>query len=58
MEGEGTDEAPAIAGREFDATTVQLIKTGGTRMPAVGEDWSDEHIAATIRYLNQSIGAP
>ncbi len=58
MEGEGTDEAPAIAGREFDATTVQLIKTGGTRMPAVGEDWSDEHTAATIRYLNQSIGAP
>ena len=58
MEGEGTDEAPAIAGREFDATTVQLIKNGGTRMPAVGEDWSDEHIDTTIRYLNQAIGAP
>jgi cytochrome c oxidase subunit II len=58
LEGQGTDEAPAIAGREFDRTTVQLIKNGGTRMPAVGEDWSNEHIAATIRYLNESIGAP
>ena len=58
MDGLGTDEAPAIAGREFDATTVTLIKNGGTRMPAVGEDWSDEHIDATIRYLNGSIGAP
>jgi len=56
-QGEGTDEAPPIARRVFDATTVALIKNGGTRMPAVGEDWSDEHIAATIRYLNQSIGA-
>ncbi len=58
MEGLGTEEAPAIAGREFDATTVTLIKNGGTRMPAVGEDWSDEHIDATIQYLNSSIGAP
>ena len=58
MDGLGTEEASAIAGREFDATTVTLIKNGGTRMPAVGEDWSDEHIDATIRYLNRSIGAP
>lgn len=58
MEGQGTDEAPPIAGRRFDATTVQLIKNGGTRMPAVGEDWSNAQIAATIRYLNSSIGAP
>jgi cytochrome c oxidase subunit 2 len=58
LEGQGTDEAPAIAGREFDATTEQLIRNGGTRMPAVGEDWSDEHVDATIAYLNQSIGAP
>ena len=58
MEGQGTDEAPPIAGRRFDATTIQLIKNGGTRMPAVGEDWSDAQIAATIRYLNSSIGAP
>jgi cytochrome c oxidase subunit II len=58
MEGQGTDEAPPIAGRRFDATTIQLIKNGGTRMPAVGEEWSDAQIAATIRYLNASIGAP
>jgi cytochrome c oxidase subunit 2 len=58
LQGEGTDEAPAIAGREFDATTAQLIRNGGTRMPAVGEDWSNEHIDATVRYLNRSIGAP
>jgi cytochrome c oxidase subunit II len=58
MEGQGTEEAPAIAGREFDATTAALIENGGVRMPAVGEDWSDAHVAATIRYLNSSIGAP
>ena len=58
LAGEGTDDAPAIAGREFDATTIALIKNGGAQMPAVGEDWTDGHIDATIAYLNQSIGAP
>jgi cytochrome c oxidase subunit 2 len=58
LAGEGTDHAPAIAGRRFDATTVALIKGGGATMPAVGEDWTDEHIDATIAYLNGSIGAP
>jgi cytochrome c oxidase subunit 2 len=58
MDGQGTDEAPPISGRRFDATTVVLVKNGGTRMPAVGEDWSDAQIDATIRYLNSSIGAP
>jgi cytochrome c oxidase subunit 2 len=58
LAGEGTDDAPPIAGREFDATTVALIKGGGAQMPAVGEDWSDEHVDATIDYLNSSIGAP
>jgi cytochrome c oxidase subunit 2 len=57
-QGEGTDEAPPIAGRRFDATTVALIKNGGTRMPAVGGDWTKEQIDATIGYLNESIGAP
>lgn len=57
LSGEGTDEAPPIAGREFDATTVTLIRDGGVRMPAVGEDWSDEHVDAVIDYLNRSIGA-
>ncbi|HEU0304081.1 MAG TPA: cytochrome c oxidase subunit II [Gaiellaceae bacterium] len=57
LQGEGTDEAPPIAGREFDTTTVALIKGGGVRMPAVGEDWSEEHVDAVIDYLNQSIGA-
>ena len=56
--GEGTEEAPAIAGRSFDATTVELIKNGGVDMPAVGEDWSDAHVQATIDYLNSAIGAP
>lgn len=58
LAGEGTDNAPAIAGRTFDAATIALIKNGGAQMPAVGEDWSDEHIDATIDYLNTSIGAP
>jgi cytochrome c oxidase subunit II len=55
-QGEGTDEAPAIAGRVFDETTIALIKGGGVRMPAVGADWSDEQIKATIDYLNATIG--
>ena len=58
LAGEGTDDAPPIAGREFDATVVALIKGGGAEMPAVGEDWSDEHVDATIDYLNESIGVP
>ena len=58
LAGEGTDDAPPIAGREFDATVVALIKGGGATMPAVGEDWSDEHVDATIDYLNESIGVP
>jgi cytochrome c oxidase subunit 2 len=57
MEGEGTDEAPAIAGREFDAVTEAIIRDGGEKMPPVGEDWSDAHVQSTIRYLNESIGA-
>ena len=56
LDGRGTEEAPAIAGREFDDTTIALIKNGGTKMPAVGEDWSDEHMNATIDYLNQAVG--
>jgi cytochrome c oxidase subunit II len=58
LAGEGTDDAPPIAGREFDATVATLIKTGGVEMPAVGEDWSDEQVDATIDYLNESIGVP
>lgn len=56
MKAQGTEEAPAIAGREFDQLTVDLIRNGGTRMPAVGEDWSEEQIDATIAYLNETIG--
>ena len=56
LQGQGTDEAPAIAGRVFDRTTIALIKGGGVSMPAVGEDWSDEQIDATIAYLNAAIG--
>jgi cytochrome c oxidase subunit 2 len=56
MEGQGTDGAPAIAGRQFDQVTASLIKNGGTRMPAVGADWSKEQIDATIAYLNTAIG--
>jgi cytochrome c oxidase subunit II len=58
LDGQGTDEAPAIAGRRFDAATIALIKGGGARMPAVGADWSDEQIDATIAYLNRTIGVP
>jgi mono/diheme cytochrome c family protein len=58
LAGEGTDDAPAIAGRTFDAATIALIKNGGAKMPAVGEDWSDEHIDAVIAYLNSAIGVP
>jgi cytochrome c oxidase subunit II len=57
MEGQGTEEAPMIAGRTFDDTTKQLIENGGKRMPAVGSTWSDAQIDATIRYLNRSIGS-
>ena len=57
LSGEGTEEAPPIAGREFDALTVALIRNGGTRMPAIGADWSDAQINATIAYLNATIGA-
>ncbi len=56
MEGQGAEEGPAIAGREFDQVTASLITNGGTRMPAVGADWSDEQIDATIDYLNTAIG--
>jgi cytochrome c oxidase subunit 2 len=56
MKAQGTEEAPAIAGREFDQVTVDLILNGGTRMPAVGADWSEEQIDATIAYLNATIG--
>ena len=56
MKGQGTDEAPAIAGRRFDEVTASLITNGGTRMPAVGADWSDEQVDATIAYLNNTIG--
>jgi cytochrome c oxidase subunit II len=55
--GEGTDEAPNIAGRTFDALTAQLIREGGTRMPAVGASWSDAQVQATVDYLNATIGA-
>ena len=58
LAGEGSEEAPPIAGRKFDATTIALIRNGGVRMPAVGEDWSDEHVQATVDYLNSAIGAP
>jgi cytochrome c oxidase subunit 2 len=57
LEGQGTEAAPAIAGRTFDQTTVELIRNGGIRMPAVGANWSDAQMDATIAYLNQSIGA-
>ena len=57
MKGQGTDEAPAIAGRTFDAITAQLIREGGTRMPAVGAAWSTAQINATVAYLNATIGA-
>lgn len=56
MKGQGADEGPAIAGREFDQATASLITNGGARMPAVGADWSDEQIEATIAYLNAAIG--
>jgi cytochrome c oxidase subunit II len=58
LAGEGSDGAPPIAGRPFDATTIALIRGGGATMPSVGEDWSDDHIDATIAYLNDSIGTP
>ena len=57
LSGQGTDVAPPIAGRVFDATTIALLENGGVRMPAVGEDWSEEQIDAAIAYLNASIGA-
>ena len=57
LKGQGTEEGPAIAGRAFDRVTASLIMNGGTRMPAVGSDWSNEQIEATIAYLNKAIGA-
>jgi len=57
MQGQGTDEAPPIAGRTFDDVTKELIRNGGKQMPAVGATWSEAQIDATIRYLNSAIGS-
>jgi cytochrome c oxidase subunit 2 len=56
MQGQGTEAAPAIAGRDFDATTTILLRNGGVRMPAVGKDWSQEQVNAALAYLNSTIG--
>ena len=56
LDGRGTEAAPAIAGRVFDRTTENLIRNGGVRMPAVGADWSEAQVKATIAYLNRTIG--
>lgn len=57
MQGQGTDEAPPIAGGTFDEVTKELIRNGGKEMPAVGATWSEAQIDATIRYLNSTIGS-
>jgi cytochrome c oxidase subunit 2 len=57
MEGQGTEFAPQIAGRTFDDVTKELIRNGGTTMPAVGKTWSEAQLDATIRYLNRAIGS-
>jgi cytochrome c oxidase subunit 2 len=56
LDGAGADAAPAIAGRTFDAATASVIRNGGIRMPAVGEDWPTDQIDATLAYLNATIG--
>lgn len=56
-QGEGTETAPRIAGREFDQTTEEVIRNGGRTMPAVGAGWSDEQMQSVIDYLNATIGA-
>lgn len=60
MDGQGTEAAPPIAGRDFDQATAAVIQNGGAKMPPVGKDWSQEQIDATLAYLNATIrkGAP
>jgi cytochrome c oxidase subunit 2 len=57
FQGRGTERAPLIAGRTFDQATEQVIREGGTKMPPVGADWSDEQMQSVIDYLNATIGA-
>jgi cytochrome c oxidase subunit II len=48
---------PRIAGSptltDFDELA-QLVRNGRNEMPAVGADWSDEHIQALVDYLEES----
>ncbi len=60
VEGQGhvQHNAPALNGSEHswhhpDEQIIGLIKNGGIVMPAVGESWSDEELAAVITYFKQ-----
>jgi cytochrome c oxidase subunit II len=56
LQGQG-NVGPPIAGRTFPKRdTTQLLRLGRGAMPAVGADWSNEQINATIRYLNRTKG--
>jgi cytochrome c oxidase subunit 2 len=57
LQGEGTDTAPSIAGGTFDRATVDVIRNGGVKMPAVAADWSQQQVDAVIDYLNATIGS-
>jgi cytochrome c oxidase subunit 2 len=57
LQGEGTDTAPRIVGTHFDQATVELLRRGGVKMPAVGTGWSRQQMEAVIAYLNATIGS-
>ena len=58
LAGQG-DYGPPIAGSALLADRnglEQLLRQGGTRMPAVGETWSPEVMQAAVAYLEQRYG--
>ena len=48
---------PPLQNRTFDAGDIDdLLRNGRGKMPAVGNTWTDEEIAAMIRYLQKTKG--
>jgi cytochrome c oxidase subunit II len=58
LAGEG-DIGPAIASSALLRTPgalANVIRNGGVKMPAVGKDWNQAQLAATIAYLQRRFG--
>ena len=37
-----------------ERAVAEIVRNGRRTMPAVGADWSDEHIAALVDYLTEN----